>query len=1099
VFNQNPNLPNVLTSGPPGLEEVKLTAKVAKNLATMQAAKEAFIQCEADRTIAETLKSRLYVSEGQKVESGTWVYYKQHGKIWKGPVKIHSVDGKRLYAVRGGKLQCINRDDVILSRAEEQMMKEGSSLTRLPVEQVDHQVEEPNKEQEIRQENKEVGNESGEVSPPNEAPAAVDSGCPLSSSSIDYSRSTSLSSMGSSCSTSPVVIGPESSPVTTLTEAAAGEVARDDLESNSSESTAQNEELVDTTNIESNLTEKPTSKGNLVQCKECANVLDLKSVVAHNRKTHSIIGKGRNLSIPACEEAIKLYEDRKQEKSKQKEIPLVFKSQDMIAVKDAENSRLYEVINRAGKANAKGGKNKNDWFVRNILTGQERKLHTNGLQVSVVGKITDKTDESVTFQNAAGNRITKPRKEFYRYLDQEREQPEDEDMSNETTEHPQDGSSMQENTDVEESRDLQDANCQNISQVDNQNKDASNGIDQERNDDNLDENIRTTAQAEHYRNEKVMPTIEEEASDSEEAVITDENDTDEVYVATLPRYRHSEPDSIKAKMKELEDFKTYDVYDVVEKPRDKAILGTQWVITEKDPVKNEKVKRKARMCIMGNQENNIEAIPTESPTVAKSSIRLLLAEAARHEDWFIRVSDVTRAFLQTSEIEREVFVRPPKEAGLPGNKVWLLRKPAYGLVDASRGFYINQATKLVGFGMEVCKMDPAFFFYHSDGSTDKSEVRKLSGMVATHVDDSLTAGDAMYRNDVEGPMTEEFDYGAHDNLPFRYVGLNMSRTEDAILLDQDHYIQNLAIPDISCLNSLRANDPLPDQSAFRSAVAKLQMISITSRPDLCYDTKTLSRLYGRATKKDFQKMIKLFLKVKSDTTKMIYRNLNNMDDWIIVVYSDASLKKMPDTVSSCGARVVLLVNKQTSSAAVLMWKSKQLKRVVHSSMAAEAMSLEEALSEIYQLRYVLRQMHGKQADNIPAIAIIDCQDLYDSVHNLRPVEDKRLMGTIVEIKQAIVLDNTIQELRLVEKEYQVADGLTKPGANCKELLSILQTGSHKVPGGIEVKKTENVHTKTWVKPAENANNDDQFTVGSSVISTDKDLCDDQRKPTNVQV
>ena len=396
-------------------------------------------------------------------------------------------------------------------------------------------------------------------------------------------------------------------------------------------------------------------------------------------------------------------------------------------------------------------------------------------------------------------------------------------------------------------------------------------------------------------------------------------------------------------------------------------------------------------------------------------------------------------------------------------------------------------------------MDPAFFFYHSDGSTDKSEVRKLSGMVATHVDDSLTAGDAMYRNDVEGPMTEEFDYGAHDNLPFRYVGLNMSRTEDAILLDQDHYIQNLAIPDISCLNSLRANDPLPDQSAFRSAVAKLQMISITSRPDLCYDTKTLSRLYGRATKKDFQKMIKLFLKVKSDTTKMIYRNLNNMDDWIIVVYSDASLKKMPDTVSSCGARVVLLVNKQTSSAAVLMWKSKQLKRVVHSSMAAEAMSLEEALSEIYQLRYVLRQMHGKQADNIPAIAIIDCQDLYDSVHNLRPVEDKRLMGTIVEIKQAIVLDNTIQELRLVEKEYQVADGLTKPGANCKELLSILQTGSHKVPGGIEVKKTENVHTKTWVKPAENANNDDQFTVGSSVISTDKDLCDDQRKPTNVQV
>ena len=592
--------------------------------------------------------------------------------------------------------------------------------------------------------------------------------------------------------------------------------------------------------------------------------------------------------------------------------------------------------------------------------------------------------------------------------------------------------------------------------------------------------------------EIVSETVEVVANleDDTEATQNVENEVEEVFVATLPRFRHSEPESVEAKMKELEDFKAYNVYDVVEKPKDKNILGTQWVITEKDPVKNEKVKRKARMCIMGNQEKNVETIPTESPTVAKSSIRLLLTEAARRDDWYVRTSDVTRAFLQTSEIEREVYVRPPKEAGMPSNKVWLLKRPAYGLVDASRGFYINQASKLVEFGMEVCRVDPAFFFYHSDGSTVKSEVRELSGMIATHVDDSLTAGDAKYRNDVEGPMTEVFDYGSHDNLPFRYVGLNMSKLEDGILLDQDHYIQNLDIPDISCLHSLRANDHLSDQSTFRSAVAKLQMISITSRPDLCYDTKTLSRLYGRATKKDFQKMVKLFTKVKSDTTKMVYKNMGNIKDWVVVVYSDASLKKMPDTVSSCGARVIVLVNKKTDVAAVLMWKSKQLKRVVHSSMAAEAMSLEEAMSEIFQLRCVLRQMYGKQADDIPAVAIIDCQDLYDSIHNLRPVEDKRLMGTIVEIKQAIVMDNTIQELRLVAKQVQVADGLTKPGASCQELLNILQTGCHKVPGGCVVKRNENVHAKTWVKPGEHSNIDDQFAVGSSVISTKKTLDED---------
>ena len=1090
VFNQNPTMPTVLTSGPPGLEEVKLTAKVAKNLSTMQSAKEAFVQCEADRTIAETLRSRLYVSEGQKVEPGTWVYYKQHGRLWKGPVKIHSVDGKRLYAVRGGKLQCINRDDVILSRFEEQMMREGATYTRIPVDQANHQIKK------IPDGKDESQNTAENLEHEEEASAPENDGCPAAATPVGDNCTVAPSQPNNSHNATTVPITNEPDAINEHNSEMESPTVEEDDNVASAPSVSPDEPEMESPAVEEVDINAPsfsqgnsqTSNANLVQCKECASVMDLKSVVAHNRKTHSIVGKGRNLSIPANEEALQFYQERRQEKIKPKEKPISFKSQDMVAVKDAEGTRLYEIINRAGKVNAKGGKNKDAWFVRNIITGQERKLHTTGLQLSIVGKITEKTDENVTFQNAAGNRITKPVKEFYRFLNKDLELPENEDVTEQENDDHNENSIQESTTEPEENMNsIEDGESQE--QVEKENQSST------------DEPEPTADGSSECIQEAVpLPVPEREATNSEDPKIDDEttadtmeSNADEVFVATLPRFRHSEPESMKAKMKELEDFKTYNVYIEVEKPKDKNILGTQWVITEKDPVNDEPVKRKARMCIMGNQEKNIEMIPTESPTVAKSSIRLLLAEAARNEDWYIRVSDVTRAFLQTSEIEREVYVRAPKEAGLPSNRVWLLKRPAYGLVDASRGFYINQATKLVEFGMEVCKMDPAFFFYHSDGSTALSEVRKLSGMVATHVDDSLTAGDAKYRNDIEGPMTEEFDYGSHDNLPFRYVGLNMTRLEDGISLDQDHYIQNLAIPDISCLNSLRADDQLFNQSDFRSAVAKLQMISITSRPDLCYDTKTLSRLYGRATKKDYQKMIKLFKKVKSDTTKMIYKDLGDLKDWVIIVYSDASLKKMPDTVSSCGARVIIIVNKLTNAAAVIMWKSKQLKRVVHSSMAAEAMSCEEAISEIYQLRHMLRQMHGKQADKIPAISIVDCQDLVDSVHSLRPVEDKRLMGTIVEIKQAIVLDNTIQELRHVEKTKQVADGLTKPGASCQELLRILHTGTHQVPGGCEVKKSENVHAKTWVKPGVQLSSDGQFSVGSSVITTNEDQNDDMKQ------
>ena len=131
---------------------------------------------------------------------------------------------------------------------------------------------------------------------------------------------------------------------------------------------------------------------------------------------------------------------------------------------------------------------------------------------------------------------------------------------------------------------------------------------------------------------------ENSLSDSHDAqdhgTVSDNSCEENAYVVTLPHSRHSESESMKAKMKEIEDFRIFDVYQEVDKPVDKDILGTQLVITEKEAEKGKPVVRKARLCILGNHEKNINHIATESPTVAKSSIRLLLLEAARHPEWF---------------------------------------------------------------------------------------------------------------------------------------------------------------------------------------------------------------------------------------------------------------------------------------------------------------------------------------------------------------------------------------------------------------------------------------------------------------------------------
>ena len=107
----------------------------------------------------------------------------------------------------------------------------------------------------------------------------------------------------------------------------------------------------------------------------------------------------------------------------------------------------------------------------------------------------------------------------------------------------------------------------------------------------------------------------------------------------------------------------------------------------------------------------------------------------------------------------------------------------YGLKDATRGFYPIQGNKLIGLGMEVCRMDPAVFLYFNDGSSILSE-RHLAGVLGTHVDDSMTAGNKHFDQNILKPMLKTFEYGSHSKTPFKYVGLHVSKFEGAIIMDQ---------------------------------------------------------------------------------------------------------------------------------------------------------------------------------------------------------------------------------------------------------------------------------------------------------------------------
>ena len=122
---------------------------------------------------------------------------------------------------------------------------------------------------------------------------------------------------------------------------------------------------------------------------------------------------------------------------------------------------------------------------------------------------------------------------------------------------------------------------------------------------------------------------------------------------------------------------------------------------------------KARLCMRGDTEENIEAIRADSPTASKDSLKLGLAIAA-NENFNLLSGDIKSAFLQGQSLQRLVYVLPPPEAEEKGS-LWLLEKGAYGLIDGSRLFFLELKKALENLGMRALSGDSAFFTYHKDG------------------------------------------------------------------------------------------------------------------------------------------------------------------------------------------------------------------------------------------------------------------------------------------------------------------------------------------------------------------------------------------------
>ena len=540
-------------------------------------------------------------------------------------------------------------------------------------------------------------------------------------------------------------------------------------------------------------------------------------------------------------------------------------------------------------------------------------------------------------------------------------------------------------------------------------------------DESDEEEVFIAIQLDCGRKLKISSTIPRkirfESEDDSIALLVSE----EILAVMVPKEQRDSPECMAAKLEELNKLAAFDTYTIVDDEGQERITTT-WVLTEKG------TEKRARLTARGFQEET--TFPTDSPTVQKHSMKLMLAISAT-EKWIISTTDITSAFLQGSEMDRHVYVKPPRESNQKG-KLWLLNKCLYGLKDASRKWYLRVVEKLKNLGFQTSCYDSGLFFLIKD--------EKLIGIVALHVDDFLHAGSKYFNDKIMPQLLGCFKVGKSETKEFMYTGFYMKQDTTGVRIDQNKYVRNVQIPTID-VQQMKERDREMSQdelTLLRQMTGIVNWAARATRPDLSFDMIDLSTKFKGGKVEDLIKAKNVANRLKKDEVSILISDLENLKDCEMIVYTDAAFRNLNDNTDSCGGYLVVIANMKTGKIAPLEWKSGKLKRRVHSTLGAETQALYNGLDAAVGLKLLLKEMYSGKVD-LDVKAVTDNKSARDAIYSESEVTERILRGDIAVIKQ-MVQNGKVKEIRWVTGENMLADILTKRGVNRISLLETLESG-----------------------------------------------------------
>lgn len=450
--------------------------------------------------------------------------------------------------------------------------------------------------------------------------------------------------------------------------------------------------------------------------------------------------------------------------------------------------------------------------------------------------------------------------------------------------------------------------------------------------------------------------------------------------------------------------------------KDANVIGSHTVFHRKDDG-----RVKARIVPWGHRDLERDELRSDSPCANLEIFRLVLSIAAEHA-WELGQMDITAAFLQASGFDREVYVRPPKEAN-DATGLWKLQAAAYGLVNSGRLWYRTSDYALVSeHKLTRSRYEPTLYYAQVDGI--------LAFVLVAQVDNYIYAGmDAQMRS-FESFLQNRFLVGALDRRCFSVMGCELNQNVDGtIILTQQSRLTDI---DENTLTPPARASKDPDRiankfelHAYRSMLGKMLYVGRMSNPIMLYHASSMASKVGNLQThhlKDLKALVK-FDKKNVPTLTFVSPNTGTFS---LEATSDAAMSKASE---GGGRGAFVIVRRSGDVIHPIYWSARKLRRMARSSSTAELLAASDAANALVYLKELLSEITYRP----DAALLVDSRSLMNLATSVRePIEPLNKVD-LAFLRENFLL-SSINEIGWLPGYHNFADGMTKDNKTSAALL-----------------------------------------------------------------